>query len=153
MNQRIHLHLRCWILVCIAISAEFAFAGEVMGASSSEKLQTLTNETSAQISLAYRQHPSERELRRQQLAEVVKSWRTAEHNEANNDRLANWLRAAMANSMPGSQDPLPPLPAFTSIVKVHEPQLASEPAVKTAPAEDSKTEADPFRDDPVIQGK
>src|SRR3954471_2548326 len=141
MNQRIHLHLRCWILVCIAISAEFAFAGEVMGASSSEKLQTLTNETSAQISLAYRQHPSEKDLRRQQLAEVVKSWRAAEHNDVNNERLANWLRAAMVNSMPGSQDPLPTVPAFTSAPKTHDPQRARDPTVKTAPAESSNREA------------
>jgi hypothetical protein len=153
MNRRIHLHCRCSVIAGLAISAALAFAGEVMGASSSEKLQTLTNETSAQINLAYRQHPSERDLRRQQLAEVVKSWRAAEHNEANNERLANWLRAAMVNSMPGSQDPLPPVPAFTSIVKVHEPQLASEPAVKTSPAEESRAEADPFRDDPVNPGK
>src|SRR4051794_31784549 len=152
MNHQIHLHCRSSLIAGLAISVALAFAGEVMGASSSEKLQTLTNETSAQINLAYRQHPSEKDLRRQQLAEVVKSWRAAEHNEANNERLANWLRAAMANSMPGSQDPLPPLPAFTSASKIHEPQLASEPALKAAPVEDSKTEADPFRDDPVNPG-
>jgi hypothetical protein len=112
-------------------------------------MQTLVNETFAQIDLAYRQHPSERELRRQHLAQVIKSWRTAEHSESNNERLTIWLRAAIVSSMPGSQEALPPEPAFTSGVKIREPELAPEAAVKPAHAPDVKVEADPFRDDPV----
>jgi hypothetical protein len=118
-----------------------------MGAGSSKNLQALTNEASAQIDLAYRQHPLQRELRRQQLAEVVKLWRAAEREQSNSELLANWLRAAIVNSMPGSQDPLPAAPAFKLAAKVHEPEIAIEPAVKTLPVADTKIDTDPFRDD------
>jgi hypothetical protein len=138
---------------CLAIIGGFTFASVAMGSAISKNLQTLTIEASAQIELAYRQHPLERELRRQQLAEVVKSWRAAERDQSNNELLANWLRAAIVNSMPGSQDPLPPVPAFISAAKVHEPEIAIEPVLKTQPVADTKTESDPFRDDPVNASK
>jgi hypothetical protein len=84
-------------------------------------LQVLVNDTAAQIQLAYRQHPDEQATRREQLAAVIAAWRAAPRNEANNQRLANWLRAAIQSSMPGSNDPLPPAPTFAAIVKP-EPQ-------------------------------
>jgi hypothetical protein len=150
MNHSAFPQIRVSSLVLIA---GLTFVADATGASSAKNLQTLANEASAQIDLAYRQHPSERDLRKQQLTEALKSWRVAEHDTSNNERLANWLHAAIVNSMPGSQDPLPALPAFTAAAKIREPESASEAAVKAAPAVNAKAEADPFRDDPVNAAK
>jgi len=150
MNQSSFLQIRGGSLVLIA---GLTFAADALGASSAKNLQALANEASVQIDLAYRQHPSERDLRKQQLAEALKSWRVAEHDTSNNERLANWLHAAIVNSMPGSQDPLPALPAFTSAAKIREPEIATAPAVKAASALDAKADSDPFRDDPVNSAK
>jgi hypothetical protein len=125
-----------------------------------DKLQVLVNDTAVQLQLAYRQHPEERARRQEQLAAAIAAWRAAPRSEANNERLATWLRAAIASSMPGSKEQLPAIPSFGAIVKA-EPQPAAdetpaeprpaEPAIeKSAPVEAiAKPEDDPFRDDPV----
>src|SRR5690349_7096008 len=100
--------------LCAMVSVGFVSASDAIGASTSKNLQSLVNEASAEIDLAYRQHAPERELRQQQLAEVLKAWRDAEHSQANNKQLANWLHAAIATSMPGSQEALPAVPTFAS---------------------------------------
>jgi hypothetical protein len=105
-------------------------------AGAAEKLQVLVNDTAAQIQLAYRRHPDEQAARREQLAAVLAAWRAAPRNEANNERLANWLRAAIHSSMPGSNEPLPPTPSFAAVVKVEprsQPQLAPQPTEPRAP--------------------
>jgi hypothetical protein len=133
-------------------------------APAAEKLQVLVNDTAAQLQLAYRQHPDERARRQEQLSAVVAAWRAAPRSEANNERLASWLRAAILNSMPGSMEPLPAVPSFAVIVKA-----APQPAVHEAPVEAhmvekviekkspvetvAKPEDDPFRDDPVRDGE
>jgi hypothetical protein len=136
-------------------------------APAADKLQVLVNETAAQLQLAYRQHPDERARRREQLSAVVAAWRAAPRSEANNERLATWLRAAILSSMPGSKEPLPVVPSFAAIVKaepqpeIHEapvapiePQAAEKAIEKKAPVEAvAKPEDDPFRDDPVSDGK
>jgi hypothetical protein len=129
-----------------------------------DKLQLLLNDTAAQLQLAYRQHPDERARRQEQLTAAVAAWRAAPRSEANNERLATWLRAAIVSSMPGSQEPLPAVPGFAAIVKaepqpaaheaVVEPQVVEKAIEKKAPVEMvAKPEDDPFRDDPVNDGK
>jgi hypothetical protein len=133
-------------------------------APAADKLQLLVNDTAAQLQLAYRQHPDERARRKEQLTAAVAAWRAAPRSEANNERLATWLRAAILSSMPGSQEPLPAVPGFAAIVKaepqpavheaVAEPQLVEKAIEKKAPVETTaKPEDDPFRDDPVSAGK
>src|SRR5262245_29677151 len=107
------------VFIAITVAAAAWLIPEIAGAA--DKLQVLVNDTAAQIQLAYRQHPDEQATRREQLAAVIAAWRAAPRNEANNQRLANWLRAAIQSSMPGSNDPLPPAPTFTAILKP-EPQ-------------------------------
>lgn len=107
------------VFVGVALAAAAWLNPAMAGAA--EPLQVLVNATAAQIQLAYRQHPDEQSARREQLAAVLAAWRAAPRNETNNERLANWLRAAIQSSMPGSKEPLPPTPAFTAIVKP-EPQ-------------------------------
>src|SRR4029079_13404556 len=122
-------------------------------APAADKLQVLVNDTAAQLQLAYRQHPDERARRQEQLTAAVAAWRAPPRTEANNERLANWLRAAIVSSMPGSKEPLPAAPSFAAIVKAEpkpephpapatpepqaaekEPQAAVEKAVEAKPA-------------------
>lgn len=128
-------------------------------APAADKLQALVNDTAAQLQLAYRQHPDERGRRQEQLTAAVAAWRAAPRSEANNERLATWLRAAILSSMPGSKEPLPAVPSFAAIVKAEskpeahvapaEPQAAEKAIEKEAAAETvAKPEDDPFRDDP-----
>jgi hypothetical protein len=142
-----------------------AIAGSAAGAT--DKLQVLVNETAAQLQLAYRQHPDERARRQEQLTAAVAAWRAAPRSEANNERLAIWLHAAILSSMPGSQEPLPATPSFAAIVKVEpqseahkapaepqaaekEPQAVEKVIQKQSPVEAvAKPADDPFRDDPV----
>ena len=156
------------VLVTIAWLSS-AIAGAASPAA--DKLQVLVNNTAAQLQLAYRQHPDERARRQEQLSAAVAAWRAAPRSEANNERLATWLRAAILSSMPGSQEPLPAVPSFAAVVKVEpqpevreapmEPQaVAKEPQVvekaneKQAPVEAvAKPTDDPFRDDPVSDGE
>jgi hypothetical protein len=129
-----------------------------------EKLQVLVNDTAAQFRLVYRQQPGERALRQEQLATAIAAWRAAPRSEANNERLATWLRAAILSSMPGSQEPLPAVPGFAAMVKAepqpqvhvqrpqpteaHESPLEPQVAEKKAPTEAvAKPDNDPFRDD------
>src|SRR6476469_810321 len=91
---------------------------EIAGAAApaADKLQLLVNDTAAQLQLAYRQHPDEKARRQEQLTAAVAAWRAAPRSEANNERLATWLRAAMLSSMPGSLEPLPAVPSFAVVV-------------------------------------
>lgn len=140
----------------------------IAAAPSTEKLQALVNATAAQMQLAYRQHPEERARRHEQLIVAVAAWREAQRTEANNERLAVWLREAILSSMPGSNEPLPAVPNFAVIVKVEpqpaartgahetskEPTLAGETPDKKGMAETiAKPQDDPFRDDPPQSDK
>ena len=108
MCQRITSSVRFGILSCALAIASIASPKDVMAASSKSNLQALVNDTAAQVQLAYRQQPGEREYRQRQLASVLAGWRAAARSEANNQRLATWLHSAISSSMPGSNDPLPP---------------------------------------------
>jgi hypothetical protein len=112
------------------------------------KLQSLVNETAAQVQLAYRQHPAEQQLRREQLEATLTAWRAAERSEANNALLTNWLHAAMQNSMPGSREPLPPKPTFVAASKVESSAATRVEHKSPTLAIETDAETDPFRDDP-----
>src|SRR4051812_27589120 len=133
--------------ICLVAIAAMIPATGALAAGSSEKLQALVNDTSAQIDLAYRQRPAERDARQKQLAEAVKSWRAAERNETNNERLASWLRATILSSMPGSQEPIPAAPSFAAPARIASPQSIVAPTKQVE--QKTETAADPFRDDPV----
>jgi hypothetical protein len=117
------------------------------GAATSVSLQALVNDTAAQIQLAYRLDPTERQRRHEQLEEAVKSWRTVQRSDANNRLLAEWLRAAMRNSMPGSVEALPAPPAFdtgeTSLLSAQSAERESSRSIG------DKSAGDPFGDDPL----
>jgi hypothetical protein len=119
-----------------------------VAAAPSNRLQALLDDTAAQIQLAYRQQPDERDLRQAELSAVVAAWRTADRNATNNKLLANWLHAAILSSMPGSQEPLPPAPKFVAASKSVVRPTESSAAKKAPPSSDVKSKDDPFRDDP-----
>jgi hypothetical protein len=124
-------------------------------AAPADRPPTLVGEATAQFQLAYRLRPAEGQHRYEQLNAVVAAWRAAPRTEANNERLSNWLRAAIRASMPGSRDALPPMPAFADGVerkkRVTEPTptetRAPEPTPAATPVDSANL--DPFRDDPV----
>ena len=103
-------------------------AGQV--ANSMSRLQPLVNDTVAQLQVAYRHDPAEGQGRYARLAEGIEQWRNAPRNEANDRLLAEWLRAAMRTSMPGSQAAFPAAPRFTG-------------------GPEAKSTEDPFGDDPL----
>jgi hypothetical protein len=159
MDQLTRGHRRIAVLVFVAMVWLLpGIASAAAGAT--DRLQLLVNDTAAQLQLAYRQHPDERARRQEQLIAVVAAWRAAHRSEANNERLAIWLRGAILSSMPGSKEPLPSVPNFAAIVKAEpnpqpqaeapmEPQAAENAIAKKTSAETvAKPEDDPFRDDP-----
>jgi hypothetical protein len=114
-------------------------------------LQALVNDVAAQIQLAYRQDPAERQRRHAELAAAVAAWRAGERSAANNRLLGEWLRAAIRSSMPGSTDPLPELPEFS-----RGPGSVGSPTAKsgrdTSLMTGNKSAGDPFGDDPLPVG-
>jgi hypothetical protein len=135
--------------VIIVVFASSLIAVSPASAAPASRLQSLVNDTAAQIQIAYRQHPDEREIRQKQLAAVINAWRAAARSEANNELLSTWLHAAIRYSMPGSRDPLPTMPAFAANAKV-ESRLVGNAAAKKADAKTgAKADADPFGDDPA----
>jgi hypothetical protein len=125
-----------------------------------ENLPDLAAQAVTQFELAFRANPNDVQTRKDQLAAIVDAWRRAPRTEANNERLNNWLRAAIRASMPGSHDELPAAPSFTDGASREKPQMAKpapaatrapEPtlAVPTATPAKSDGQTDPFRDDPA----
>jgi hypothetical protein len=156
--------LRCFAMLVLVAMAWLSPAIAGAAPPATDKLQLLVNDAAAQLQLAYRQHPDERARRQEQLTAVVAAWRAAPRSEANNERLATWLRAAILSSMPGSTESLPAVPTFAAIAKAEpqpvaheapaEPQAAEKVVEKKAPTEAvAKPEDDPFRDDPVSDSK
>jgi hypothetical protein len=159
MDQRFTRGLRCFVMLVLGAVAWLLPGAAGVAAGTADKLQSLVNDTVAQVQIAYRQHPDERERRREQLAAVIAAWRAAPRSEVNNERLAKWLRAAILSSMPGSQEPLPAAPGFVVNVKAEaRPEGPAAPVAtqavekaveKKASVETvAKPEDDPFRDDP-----
>jgi hypothetical protein len=125
-----------------------------------ERTPDLAAQASAQFELAYRSYPAEGESRQAQLNVVVAAWRAAPRTDANNERLNNWLHAAIRASMPGSHEPLPAAPSFAANSEsekraVAEPKPATLRAPEPTPANEvtrppkDESHVDPFRDDPA----
>ena len=137
----------------ILVIAPMLVAVSAASAATSNRLQSLVNDTAAQIQIAYRQHPDEREMRQEQLAAVITAWRAAARSEANNELLTTWLYAAIRNSMPGSRELLPPAPTFAANVKVESRVVGNADVKKAGVSTGAKSEADPFRDDPATDNE
>jgi hypothetical protein len=103
------------------------------------KLQSLVNDTATQFKMAYRHNTEEHRVRYDQLSQALNAWKKAPRSEENDKLLADWLRAAIRRSMPGSREPLPPLPDF---------KRPTKDASLLAPSADKRT-GDPFADDPL----
>jgi hypothetical protein len=109
------------------------------------RLQALVRATATQLQIAYRYNAEEQQHRREQLAAAVAAWRAAARSAANDQLLADWLRAAIRKSMPGSREPLPAVPNFDRPVAV-----APRAATTTAPL--SKTSpSSTTRQKPVVE--
>jgi hypothetical protein len=77
------------------------------------------------------------ERRREQLAAALAAWRDAGRSAENDQLLADWLRATIRNSMPGSRKPLPEVPSFAkpfaAPTSIATPSAASQPAPRRTP--------------------
>ena len=104
------------------------------------KLQSLVNDAATQFKIAYRHNTKEHRTRYDQLSQALAAWKKARRSEENDRLLADWLRAAIRCSMPGSREPLPPLAEFK--------RPTDEKAPAQTPAGDKLT-GDPFADDPL----
>lgn len=89
-------------------------------------LPPLVRQTQAHFETSYWRDPTEKEHRLTQLREVTAAWRTATKNQSNDRRLHVWMRMAIRNSMPGSREPLPPVPAFERPWTPTEAEVAHE---------------------------
>lgn len=134
-----------------------------------DPLQSLASDVWAQFELAYRSQPAEYERHRVQFNAVIEAWRAAPAAPETDERLANWMRAAIEASMPGSRTPLPPAPQFVPIAEQQkvpsppplagielirtqyvQPTMMSRPIVRpVATAVADPFIEDPFFDDPV----
>jgi hypothetical protein len=146
-----------WALFAIVGVAWGLLPAIAQAAAPPARLPALVAEASAQFQLAYRAQPAEGERRQEQLEAVVNAWRAAPRSDVNNQRLSNWLRAAIWSSMPGSHEELPAAPSFVSSgerekrtaepisKRAHVP--ARTPAIESSKPDDAHV--DPFRDDPT----
>jgi hypothetical protein len=147
---------RVVLFAIIAASQFVAGISIAQAATKVDKNQALIKAASAQFQLSYRRRPAEGESRQEQLKTVVAAWRAAPRNEANDEQLTGWLREAIRASMPGSREPLPPVPPFDPPgprlphVTDPPPTDSPEPAAVVAPSA-SADKSDPFRDDPLDQ--
>jgi hypothetical protein len=149
MFQRYSLNYHRCVLICL-LAVMWISPAAAVAAGPTNRLQALLDDTAAQIQLAYRQQPDERERRQAELVAVVAAWRIADRNETNNIVLATWLRAAIFNSMPGSREPLPKAPKFVATAKSVVQRARSTAAKEASASSDAKSADDPFRDDPKI---
>jgi hypothetical protein len=152
-----HLLLALSLVVAFGLIGRVAFAAPTATAPP-ERLPLLVEQATTQFDLAFRGNANEGQARKQQLEAVVNAWRAAPRSDANNERLNNWLRAAIRSSMPGAHDDLPTAPTFAESSrreKQHAPKLANlhsaQPAIAAPTIGSSKSEAqtDPFQDDPA----
>jgi hypothetical protein len=140
-----------FVLVCIVFALSVVPAVAV-SKGKPNRLQSYLDDAVAQIELAYRQQPEERDRRQREIAAVIASWRAAPRSEENNERLRAWLRSAIASSMPGSDESLPRAPQFVANTK-SEARGGETRAPKNEPAvPGAQSDSNPFRDDPKSAG-
>lgn len=112
---------------------------------------TLLDDARAQIELAYRLHPTETQARLEQLKAVLAAWHAAPQTDTNQEKLDNWLRAAIRASMPGSREPLPAAPNFAAPVVVAPPGQPKRVATPSPVAKPASRELKPAK--PVTVAK
>ncbi|MEQ8209844.1 MAG: hypothetical protein RH917_08425 [Lacipirellulaceae bacterium] len=77
-------------------------------------LAQLESELMTQFDIAYRHDTRLLDKRVAQFNEVLRQWDAAPATDERDEKLARWIREAMARSMPGSKRALPETPEFTS---------------------------------------
>jgi hypothetical protein len=98
-----------------ALPALLGTANAAQSARQVDRTTALIKAATDQFQLAYRMNPREAQLRQEQLIAAVAAWRAASRDNANNELLTTWLRAAIRCSMPGSREGLPPVPTFAAV--------------------------------------
>jgi hypothetical protein len=119
-------------------------------------LQTLVGQLSDQFWFAYRANIPEHRLRHDQLRQAIEAWNESTQTAQDRQLMSQWLRDAMAASMPGGKQALPPLPDFGTVAELPAPQstTSNKPIVSDQPAVPMEHPADnqpEFRDDAPAQ--
>ena len=114
MNRSVSLSFAIAFVTAIALaSAPTAWAQ----GTSERELQALVNDAAFQFKLTHRDNATKLADHHEQLRAAVAGWNASARNEADDRRLAEWLRGAIRASMPGSSGELPPVPKFDSKAK------------------------------------
>ena len=143
VKRRIALPLSLSSIAALTIAVlAIAAPAQAQSPTSSTRLQTLVNDSVAQLQLSYRHDLAERQKRYEAVGQAIAAWNKSARGPAENERLAEWLRAAIRASMPGSHDPLPLLPEFEPPT----PPRTAEPAAResshaTEPSPSESTQA------------
>lgn len=115
-------------------------------------LERLESDLRFQIRSAFRMTPIQAEQRLQKLDAVLKDYRLQPRNAADQRKLADWLAAATARSIPGTIKPMPAAPGFYE--KQHPEQSRVVEAERTVerkqPAALSKKPTPVTAEEPVI---
>jgi hypothetical protein len=99
--------------------------------SASADLRTLVADLAFELRLVYRDNLPEYTRRHEKLREAIIAWNASSRSAAERREMADWLRSAIRRSMPGSAQPMPPLPMIGEVGR------------------EESGEGDPFRDDPL----
>lgn len=100
------------LLTGLAVALVPAAPAAAQSVNQSSSLQQLVDELAAQFWFAHRANLPEFQYRHEQLRQAIAAWNASSQNAADRQLMATWLRDAVHSSMPGMQQPLPPLPAF-----------------------------------------
>lgn len=100
------------LLTAVVAVPAFAPPAAAQSAQQASSLQQLVDELGSQLWLAYRANVPEHQRRHEQLRQAIAAWNASSQSQTDRELMAAWLRAAMRSSMPGSYQPMPPLPAL-----------------------------------------
>ncbi len=119
--------LSSWASLSALAAAPTIEPARVEPARSAPDPSTLAAELNAELQLVYRDNVPEYTQRSEQVRRALEAWNASSKGAAERNQFIAWLRESIRLSMPGSDKPLPPLPA-----PVHDPVSTSR---DTAPAE------------------
>lgn len=126
------------VVLSVLLLAAVATSLLAQSAAPTQALQRLTNDLALQLDLTYRHDlPAHRE-RYDEMAAVLNAWNRSRRTDADYAQMAQWLRLAIRESMPGNGQPLPAPPNFAApqpvVAELPAPQK-SVPSPKTVVVE------------------
>lgn len=117
------------------------------------ELTQLESDLRLQLDMAFRHDTNQLDARVDRLNGVLTDWKQSTQSGEDRQRLVLWLRSAIRRSMPGSNQPLPLAPQFSSpepvVAKVSAGTFAVESAAAVEPANPTTSNNEPSFHSPV----